>query len=461
MSGDARPGDQGGPASLRRLRAAVAGGATVGEALAGEPGAVLAADAARLGEMGRVELHGAGAVLQPLLDDAAVTDVLVNGDGNVWVDRGTGLQREERASRALRERGSARALATRLAASAGRRLDDARPVVDGTLPDGTRLHVVLPPLAPEGPLVSLRTRRRRAFQLSELVRLGTVTPPLAPVLRAMVARRANVLVSGATGSGKTTLLASLLALVPADERIVIIEEATELAPEHPHVVHLQTRGANVQHAGEVGLAELVRAAMRMRPDRLVLGECRGAEVRDVLGALNTGHEGGWATVHANTADDVPARLIALGALAGMGRDTVAAQACSAIDALVHVRRDGGRRYVAQVGLLSEDFRFVPAMEVCARSGAEGNGPGGSTEGGGEGGSVAAGSAEGDNAGGSGTGGVAADAATLPAHVLRTGPGWPEMAARLGLPESLDRIAAAPPSAATATTATAATQAGAS
>ena len=280
--------------AVSRLRRAVAGGIDLEAAVRGEPEAVSAAGAVGLAARGRAELRGAGVVLQPLLDDPAVTDVLVNGGGGVWVDRGDGLEVVPAAARALGGAAAVRALATRLAAAAGQRLDDACPVVDGSLADGTRLHVILPPLAPEGPLISLRTQRRRAFTLAELVAAGTVAPALAPVLRALVTRRANVLVSGATGSGKTTLLAALLSLVPADERIVCIEESTELAPTHPHVVHLQTRRANVQSVGEVPLTELVRAAMRMRPDRMVLGECRGAEVREVLGALNTGHEGGWA-----------------------------------------------------------------------------------------------------------------------------------------------------------------------
>ena len=171
-----------------------------------------------------------------------------------------------------------------------------------------------------------------------------------PVVRALVATRANLLVSGATGSGKTTLLAALLSLVPHDERLVVVEEAGELAPAHPHVVRLLARHANVDGAGRVDLTDLVRHALRMRPDRIVLGECRGAEVREVLAALNTGHDGGCATVHANTAADVPARLEALAALAGMSREAVAAQAASAFDAVLHLRR-ADRRYVAEVGVV--------------------------------------------------------------------------------------------------------------
>src|SRR5450759_3790449 len=217
------------------------------------------------------------------------------------------------------------------------------------LPDGTRLHAVLPPVAAGGALISLRVLRRQPFRLAELVAGGSIAPAVALVLQGLVDGRANLLVSGATGTGKTTLLATLLSAVDPAERIVCIEEARELVADHPHVVHLVARRPNVEGAGEVGLAALVRHALRMRPDRIVLGECRGAEVREVLTALNTGHQGGCATVHANALVDLPARLAALGALAGMTPAAVAAQAVSALDAVVHLRRDGGRRYVAQVG----------------------------------------------------------------------------------------------------------------
>ncbi|WP_235940020.1 TadA family conjugal transfer-associated ATPase [Occultella kanbiaonis] len=307
----------------------------------------------------RAELLGAGPVLQPLLDDPRVTDVLVNADHGVWVDRGDGLRRVPAAGL-----GDIRTLATRLAAVAGQRLDDAAPVAEGRLPDGTRLHAVLAPLSAEGALISLRTVRRRAFRLAELVEDGFLDDRSAQILAQLVRVRANVLVSGATGSGKTTLLASMLSLVPPNERIVCIEEAAELAPDHPHVVHLQVRRPNVQGVGGIGLDYLVRTAMRMRPDRLVLGECRGAEVREVLGALNTGHDGGLATVHANAATDVPARLAALGTLAGLSPAAVAIQALSAFDAVVHLRRTEGRRHVDQVAVLSPDGGDGMSCEVA-------------------------------------------------------------------------------------------------
>ena len=258
-----------------------------------------------------------------------------------------------------------RALAVRLAAAGGRRLGDAEPLVDARLPDGTRLHAVLPPIAVDGPLLSLRVLRRAAFPLDALVASGSVAPLVARTLVGLVLRRANLLISGATGTGKTTLLAALLALVPPEQRVVCLEESGELDPDHPHVVRLVSRRPNVEGAGQVDLTRLVRESLRMRPDRIVLGECRGAEVREVLGALTTGHEGSWATVHANAAQDVPARLEAMGALAGMSPAAVAAQAGAALDAVVHVRRDGGRRRVAQLGAVRREGAGLRVEEVLA------------------------------------------------------------------------------------------------
>ena len=331
-----------------------------------ECGAVLGSRAlAELVTAVRADMLGAGP-LQPFLDDPAVTDVLVNAPDEVWVER------EGRLERTPVHLGSAeevRALAARLAAAGGQRLDDASPLVDARLPDGTRLHAVLPPVAGRCTLLSLRVLRRRAFTMAELVAGGGVAPGFVPVLEHLVAAHANVLVSGATGTGKTTLLSALLSLVDARERIVCIEEAGELEPAHPHVVRLLTRRPNVEGSGAVGLPDLVRQALRMRPDRIVLGECRGAEVREVLTALNTGHEGGWATVHANTAADVPARLEALAALAGMAPAAVAAQVTSAVDAVVHLRRAAGRRCVSEVGVVERDpsgaVRVVTALRRAA------------------------------------------------------------------------------------------------
>lgn len=294
--------------------------------------------------------YGAGP-LQTLLDEPGVTDVLVNGPRDVWIDRGDGL---EPVPIDLGTDDDVRALAVHLAAAGGQRLDDASPVVDARLPDGTRLHAVVAPVCPRGAVVSLRVLRPGGLPYAELVAAGMLPPGSSDLLPALVTSRANVVVAGATGSGKTTLLAALLALVPGDERIVVVEEARELVPTHPHVLHLLARRPNVEGRGEVTLADLVRATLRMRPDRIVLGECRGAEVRELLTALNTGHDGGWATLHANSAADVPARLAALGALAGLAPEAVAAQAAAALDAVVHVRRTAGHRHVAEIGTVTLD-----------------------------------------------------------------------------------------------------------
>lgn len=304
--------------------------------------------------------------LQALLDEPGVTDVLVNGPREVWVDRGRGL---EPAGLDLGDAARVRALAVRLAAAGGTRLDDACPVADARLPSGVRLHAVLPPLAAGCTAISLRVPRRRPFTLDELVERGTVPRGLEHVLRALVARRANLLVTGATGTGKTTLLAALLSIADPRERIVVVEEAGELEPDHPHVVHLAARRANVEGVGGVELDVLVRAALRMRPDRIVLGEARGAELREVLSALTTGHEGGCATLHAGSAGQVPARLEALGALAGLGRAAVAAQAAAAFDAVLHLRRDGPARRLVEVAAVrrgfGEELEVVDAVRVAA------------------------------------------------------------------------------------------------
>ena len=297
----------------------------------------------------RARQRGMDPPLARLLDDPAVTDVLINGT-QAWVDRGGGLVRVDAG---IRDEADARRAAIRLASACGVRLDDARPIADGTLPGGVRLHAVLAPVSGSGTLISLRVLGTRRLGVAELEACGTLPGAVGTLLRSLVASRSNVLVSGATGSGKTTLLSAALSLVPAGERIVCIEEVAEIAPAHPHCVHLIERAPNVEGRGAVTLADLVRAAMRMRPDRLVLGECRGPEVRDVLTALNTGHDGGWATIHANGARDVPARLAALGALAAMSESAVAAQAASAIDAVLHLRRSpSGHRWVSEVGVLT-------------------------------------------------------------------------------------------------------------
>ncbi|TDC45295.1 TadA family conjugal transfer-associated ATPase, partial [Jiangella ureilytica] len=296
----------------------------------------------------RAEITGAGP-LDPLLRRPGVTDVLVNSPDEVWIDDGDGLRREPVR---FRDEPAVRRLAVRLAASAGRRLDDAIPYVDARLAGGVRLHAVVPPIAPGGTVISLRVPSGRAMRLADLVAAGTVPAPLEPWLRALVRARLAFLVTGGTGCGKTTVLGALLGMCDSRERMVLVEDAGELRPDHPHVVRLEARAANVEGAGRIGLDVLVRQALRMRPDRIVVGEVRGAEVVDLLAALNTGHEGGCGTLHANSTADVPARLEALGLAAGLHRDAVHAQTRAALDAVIHVvRDDSGRRRVAQVDVV--------------------------------------------------------------------------------------------------------------
>ncbi len=295
----------------------------------------------------RRDVVGAGP-LEPLLRMPDVTDVLVNGCDRVYVDRGQGL---ERVDVSFPNDESVRRLAQRLAASGGRRLDDATPHVDVRLRDGTRFHAVLAPLARPGTVLSLRVPHQRVLSLDDLVAAGTVTENGAPVLRLVIARRLAFLVSGGTGSGKTTLLNTLLSQVPDTQRLVLVEDASELRPDHPHVVGLEARPPNIEGAGEVTLRTLVRQALRMRPDRLVVGEVRGAEVVELLAALNTGHEGGCGTVHANSARDVPARIEALALAAGLSRDAAHSQFLAGVDAVLHLGRDiDGRRVLREVAV---------------------------------------------------------------------------------------------------------------
>jgi pilus assembly protein CpaF len=300
------------------------------------------------------ELAGAGP-LEGLLREPGVTDVLVNGADQVWIDRGEGLTRT-----AVRfaDDGAVRRLAVRLAALAGRRLDDAAPWVDVGLPDGTRLHAVLPPVSGSGTCLSLRVLRRCSYSLGDLEALGTLPGESGSLLRALVAGRRPFLVTGGTGTGKTTLLSALLGESDAADRIVLCEDAAELSPTHPHVVRLLTRPPNVEGVGQVTLRDLVRQALRMRPDRLVVGEVRGAEVVDLLAALNTGHDGGCGTLHANRPAEVPARLEALGVAAGLGRAAVHSQAAAALAFVVHLRRTPAGRRVEEIGSVRRSGELV-------------------------------------------------------------------------------------------------------
>lgn len=332
--------------------------ATVAAAIRAESGGVLG-DTDLLGVLRELqtELTGAGP-LEVLLSDPAVSDVLVTSPREVWVDRGSGL---ERTTVGFPDEAAVRRLAQRLALSAGRRLDDAQPWVDGRLRDvgngtfGVRLHAVLPPVAQAGTCVSLRVLRPATQGLESLSARGAFGMETRELLEQIVDSRLAFLVVGGTGAGKTTLLAALLGAVDSVERIVCVEDAAELAPRHPHVVRLVARAPNVEGVGEVTVRDLVRQALRMRPDRIVVGEVRGPEVIDLLTALNTGHDGGAGTVHANSPDEVPARLEALAALGGMDRSALHSQLAAAVQVILHVERDrSGVRRLAHIGMVERD-----------------------------------------------------------------------------------------------------------
>ncbi|MFI1239295.1 TadA family conjugal transfer-associated ATPase [Nocardia salmonicida] len=335
--------------------------AQLAAAIRTEAGGVLADnDLLRALRLLQTEMTGAG-LLEPLLHDPRVADVLVTAPDSVWVDRGRGL---ELTDVRFADEAAVRRLAQRLALAAGRRLDDAQPWVDGKLTGteaalgdafGVRLHAVLAPVAHDGTCLSLRILRPATQGLDALAAAGSIPPDAHRLLADIVRARLAFLVVGGTGAGKTTLLSALLAAVDPAERIVCVEDAAELAPVHPHVVRLVARTANIEGVGAVTVRDLVRQALRMRPDRIVVGEVRGAEVVDLLTALNTGHDGGAGTVHANSPQEVPARLEALAALGGMDRAALHSQLAAAVQVVLHVhRRSDGTRALREIGVLQRD-----------------------------------------------------------------------------------------------------------
>ena len=307
--------------------------------------------------------------LAALLNDSSITEVIVNGPAEIWVERRGRLQR---AALRFDDTGALRDACVRLAARAGRRLDDAQPMVDARLADGSRLNVVLPPLAPDGPLLTLRRFAPRPFTLTELVELGSLSQADADLLDCCVRSRLSIVISGGTSSGKTSLLGALAARIDASERIVTVEDAAELRIDRPHVARLEARGASLEGTGEVGIRELVRNALRMRPDRLVVGEVRGGEALDMLQAMTTGHDGSLTTVHAKSPDDALRRVELLALMAGLELPYAAVreQVASAFDVVVQVARqsDGERRLVSIDGVerRGRSWELVARAAVDAR-----------------------------------------------------------------------------------------------
>lgn len=284
--------------------------------------------------------------LSELVKIPQLTDIVVNGWEDVWIDRGEGL---ERIDSTWKSESELRDFAIRLAVSQSRRLDELNPFVDFTLSSGIRCHLLLPPLAVKGTQVSLRIPRNEPTPLSVLV--GDQTPEVQSVLRAIIHNKKSFMICGGTGSGKTTLLAAMLSEVSPSERVLIIEDTSELVVMHPHCTKLQSRMPNVEGIGEVTMQTLVRQSLRMRPDRIVVGEIRGAEVIELFAALNTGHQGCAATIHANSAADVISRVQLLGLMNGLSNSAIQVQLPTAIDVIIELTRIGAKRIVREIGEL--------------------------------------------------------------------------------------------------------------
>jgi pilus assembly protein CpaF len=301
------------------------------------------ADRARLIEEIKNELLGLGP-LEPLLWDDEITDILVNGPSQVYVERGGKLYLTDVS---FQDDQHLMLIIDRIVSQVGRRVDEASPMVDARLPDGSRINAVIPPLALDGPALSIRRFGKRRYSVDDLVAKDSITPDMVEFIRAIIRARLNVLVCGGTGSGKTTMLNCISAFIPVDERVVTIEDSAELVLQQPHVVRLETRPPNVEGKGEVTARELVRNTLRMRPDRIIVGEVRGSEVFDMLQAMSTGHDGSLCTIHANTPRDSMGRLEMMMLLAGWSipQRAMRQQIASALNVIVHVSRlsDGTRK----------------------------------------------------------------------------------------------------------------------
>jgi pilus assembly protein CpaF len=316
------------------------------ETVLSEEGIVLSrAERQRLFEQIVAEILGFGP-LESLLRDPAITEIMVNGPKNVYVERGGKL---ERASTTFEDDDHVMRIIDRIVAPLGRRVDESSPTVDARLPDGSRVNAVIPPISLVGPTLTIRKFSKVPLTIENLIEYGTITPEVVEFLKACVYARKNVVISGGTGSGKTTLLNILSGFIPADERIVTIENAAELQLRQEHVVTLESRPPNIEGKGEVSIRDLVINCLRMRPDRIVVGECRGAESLDMLQAMNTGHDGSLTTAHSNSPRDTLARLETMVLMAGMDLPVraIREQISSAIDLVVHQSRmrDGTRKVV--------------------------------------------------------------------------------------------------------------------
>ncbi len=322
-------------------------------------------DRERLAEEILHEVHGLGPI-EPLMHDSEICDILVNGPKQVYVERAGKL---ELTPVVFRDDTHLLQIIDRIVSRVGRRVDESSPMVDARLPDGSRVNAIIPPLALDGSLLSIRRFGRDPLTVSSLIQIGSLTPELAAVLRAMVRARLNVLVSGGTGSGKTTLLNCLSSFIPDNERIVTIEDSAELQLQQPHVCRLETRPPNVEGRGEITQRDLLRNTLRMRPDRIIVGECRAAEALDMLQAMNTGHDGSISTVHANSPRDALARLETMIQLSGFELPSKAMrqQISQAIDLIVQTARlaDGSRRVISVSEVVGMEGDTIMLQELFA------------------------------------------------------------------------------------------------
>lgn len=312
-------------------------------------------------------------VLEPLLNDTSVTEIMVNGHKDIWIERAGNL---ERVDTTFVNDAQLMQTIDRIVSAVNRRVDESSPMVDARLPTGERVNVIIPPLSLSGPILTIR-RFPRAYTLDELIANGTLDGPTASLLAALVEARFNVIVSGGTGTGKTTFLNALSAFIPGSDRIVTIEDAAELQLQQPHVISLESRPANVEGRGEVTIRDLVRNALRMRPDRIIVGEVRGAETLDMLQAMNTGHEGSLATVHANSAEDAITRLETLASMTelNISFESLRDQVAGAVHAIVQLDRGVDRaRRVLEVAVVTSRRSHEFALQTVSRFVSEPVGP---------------------------------------------------------------------------------------
>jgi len=332
-------------------------------------------DRERLAEEILHEVYGLGPI-EPLMRDPDISDILVNTSRQVYIER---LGKLEPTPVIFRDDQHLMQIIDRIVSKVGRRIDESSPMVDARLPDGSRVNAVIPPLALDGPLLSIRRFGRGALTVEDMMRLGTLTPEMGAVLRAMVRSRLNILISGGTGSGKTTLLNCLSSFIPDQERIVTIEDSAELQLQQPHVCRLETRPPNIEGRGEVTQRDLVRNCLRMRPDRIIVGEVRGAESLDMLQAMNTGHDGSISTIHANTPRDSLSRLEMMMQMSGftLPNRAMRQQISSAMDLIVSTARlpDGSRKVtsVSEVAGMEGDTVMLQELFAYQREGTDAQG----------------------------------------------------------------------------------------